>query len=95
MNHTHLESAPKKWMVQKKKKKKDVKDEHCKSLLKMLKREFALKRRQMKELMTEIIKAMNCAVSANEKTLLILSNHVKRTTKEQLKAKPYQPKTSP
>lgn len=48
----------------------------------------------MKELMTEIIKAMNCAVSANEKTLLILSNHVKRT-KEQLKAKPYQPKTSP
>lgn len=79
-------------MVQKK---KDGKAKSYKPLLKMLKREFVLKRRWTKDLMTEIIKAMNCVESTNEKTLLILYNHVKRTTKEQLKAKPYRPKTSP
>ena len=63
----------------------------------MPKRELALERRCTKESMIEIIKAMNCAERVNKKTLLTLSLCKKKKVpaKEQLKAKPYLPKTNP
>lgn len=52
----------------------------------MLKSKFALKR-WTKEFMTEIIKAMNCAESANEKTLLILLWPCKKRNKWTIESK--------